>query len=559
MEINEKPICLNELFSEGQRYQIPRFQRYYAWRKKNWKQLWLDIHNKLSANKKPHFMGVIITAGGAAKLVNARHNVIDGQQRLTTLSVFLCAMRDVAKEKKFAGDWCKNITDKFLIYPSGKGVEKFNILLRYRNRAEYESLINGTATGENADEGILGAHAFFVGCISDHVGNGEGAVQKFKKLEEFVGSNLVFVSIALDKGENIYKIFKSLNSTGQLLSHGDLIRNHVFSSVSPKQEGDFDRDQWQPLEDQFGRGNEFNEVDFTSFLRHSIQRRGIYVPPKEVSAKFEEKYGNPCTPEDIVRELNPLADHYLWFTQSCPDPSVEVAIKMVRDLPVRGMVAPLLLRLLELYHDGNILTKDDLIASAKDVAGFVLRRYICGEDSRSYQEWCCDLCGQLGEGRNALKEIREFFREKGWPDDKDFKGSFVERKTGRYGRAILNALSGFQQDGEPVDLTACSIEHVMPRTPEDGWQRDLGNNWESDHEKWLHTPGNLTLLKDGFNKGMKNAPYKVKKAYFARSNVSLNNYFASVNQWTAAEIKARGEKLAEAAIKIWPKAPPKSK
>ena len=567
MEISKKPICFEKLFSRERRYQIPRFQRYYAWRKKNWEQLWFDIHDKLSANKKPHFMGVIITAGGVAKVGEDAdyHNVIDGQQRLTTLSVFLCAMRDVAKEKKIAGDWCKNITDKFLIYPFSKGAERFKILLRDRNRTEYENLINGTAGGKGANEGILGAHAFFAGHISDHVGNGKGAVQKFKELESFVGTELVFATIALDKEENIYRIFKSLNSTGRPLSHGDLIRNHVFSSVFSQQQEEFDLRQWQRLENQFGEEEKFDEVEFTSFLRHSVQRKDGYVPLNAISEQFARKYGNPCKPEEVVGDLSSLTDDYLRFVRDdspFPLSDVEAAIKMVRDLSVQKMVAPLLLRLLELHRAGAI-KKDVLIASVNDVAGFIFRRYVCGKHSRGYGRLFGSLCATLREGENALGVIRNFLDQKGWPKDGEFKNAFVGAKIGEgnYDRAALEALVKNKQQGvESINLKECDIEHVMPQKLTDDWKRDLGSKWEEVYEKWLHTPGNLTLIKDSLNRGgMKNHPYKEKQKFFAQSKVSLNSYFKDIPAWTEEAIKTRGDVLAGLAAKIWPGPPPKSK
>ena len=562
MKIRDRHI--KKLFDEVRQYQIPLFQRYYTWREKHWKQLWDDIVEMLKA-KKSHFMGVLVTAlppTDDAPESRIRH-VVDGQQRLTTLSLLFCAMKDIAKDNSFVGDFHKKIKDEFLVHPDGEHAGEYKILLSYRNRGEYQSVVKGE-DGEDAG-GIRDAYGFFVKNISKYIGSGEDAVDKFKFLKDFVETKLVFGLVALGEDDNANKIFKSLNATGKSLSESDLIRNHVFWSISPDRQERFDRQEWAPLENKFRSAEgAFDRNEFTSFLRHSIQRKDGYVPPKAVSEKFEEKYGNPCTPEEIVKELSRLTGNYLCFVRddtpfSASD--IEAAIKMVRDLSVSQMVAPLILRLLELNSAGAI-EKDVLIDSVKNIAGFVFRRYVCGESSRGYAKWFCALSAKLDEGTCALSTICDFLVEKGWPKDGKFKDAFVvgEMGKGKYARVALETLEkNEQQPTEPVGLRQCDIEHVMPQTLTDNWKLDLGGErkWNAVHEKWLHTPGNLTLVGRTYNRGvLQNRPYKEKqKCLVEESKVSLNSYFKGVSAWTEAEIEDRGKKLADAAAKIWPGPP----
>jgi hypothetical protein len=195
------------------------------------------------------------------------------------------------------------------------------------------------------------------------------------------------------------------------------------------------------------------------------------------------------------------------------------------------------------------------------VKGFVLRRYICGESSRTYYLWFVNACGELGDA--PLENLRDYLASKGWPGNRQFVENFVRYPVyqGKYSREVLEKLEReAQTESERVVLEECHIEHVMPQTitdDDDGraWKGALGEDWEEKHEQWLHTPGNLTLVGHDYNEGMQKKPFDQKQPVLADSKIYLNEYFegleADSSGWNVDAIRERGRELANAAAKLW--------
>ncbi|MCA1594759.1 MAG: DUF262 domain-containing protein [Acidobacteria bacterium] len=276
---------LQTTLNTAYQYVIPVFQRYYSWKEKDWQQLWNDVVELLEPENKDrnHFMGALVLVPGEnmPKQVPTYY-VIDGQQRLVTLSVFLCALRVLAT-KAGTTQIVQEITDSYLLHPHRQGFQRFRVYPRQRDRDAY---LHAVLQDGVPQAGITGALEFFINRIEEAIAEGVSLFDLYNAIT----SRLDFVHITL-KGENPYGIFKSLNSTGVELSEADLIRNFFFMGVPTAEQDDFDDTLWAPLENKFSMdGGGLDGTLFSEFLRHFLMSDGQYVSPKSTFQEFEATY-----------------------------------------------------------------------------------------------------------------------------------------------------------------------------------------------------------------------------------------------------------------------------
>ncbi|HEY7404280.1 MAG TPA: DUF262 domain-containing protein [Candidatus Angelobacter sp.] len=227
---------LRATLTEQKQYVIPMFQRYYSWDKTDWEKLWDDISELRAARKpgKQHFMGTLVFVPESVSTLRVpSFLVIDGQQRIITLSLLLCAIRNLATQNGFA-DLADEITETVLIHSRKKGAERFRVYPRLRDREDFFASIDGGASGGMISQAVQ----YFAQQIKSEI-----EAQTESELNDFFNfllSGLMFVHINLDS-ENPYTIFSSLNSTGKELSEADLIRNFVFMHVPLETQDEFDK------------------------------------------------------------------------------------------------------------------------------------------------------------------------------------------------------------------------------------------------------------------------------------------------------------------------------
>lgn len=547
---------LQQLLHSSDQYVIPVFQRYYTWGTSNWEQLMEDIGELLDvgAEDRRHFMGSIVTVpdGHQPGSVPA-YQVIDGQQRLTTLSILLCVVRDVALSRGW-NELAAEVDENYLVHRFKKGRERFKVFPRLRDRAGYLALVDRT---ENAAGGqIEAAHRLF----TKHVEQLATSEPELRRFFTAIVTRIDFVAITLG-AENPYKIFRSLNSTGVDLTEADLIRNHVFMSMPIDDQDAFDDTLWRELESRFVRDGKLSGRDIEAFLRDALMRDGTYVGRDGTFEAFEHRFPNgKFDPKTVVAELTKVAKLYdvVRGAIAHADAEVEGTLRSIRELNVTTAY-PLVTALLE-RSSRNELPRTDLLVVLRGIASFVLRRFVCGLSSRAYSTWFVAACRELAD---PAKTVPAFLRAKGWPSDDEFKAKFVRFNLyqSKYDRAVLGALElAIQAKSEPVLLDGCSIEHVMPQTIDDAdddgraWITALGTQWRPMHAEWLHTPGNLTLVGADYNSEMSNRAFEIKKPVLAASKVYLNQHFKTdpVKTWSQGEIEARGILLADLAARVWP-------
>jgi uncharacterized protein with ParB-like and HNH nuclease domain len=544
------------LYSPSQ-YVVPVFQRNYRWEKPQWEKLWENLIEIQGADKVGnHFMGFLVFVPGLPQPgQNTTFYLIDGQQRLTTASILLAAVRNVANN---AGqpELTQEVNDYYLIHPLKRGEQRYRVLPKDSDRDSFLAVVNG----EPLANGRIGdALAFFEDQIASYCDSDEA---RLRRVFNTVCQRFEFMCATLET-ENAYSIFKSLNSTGVPLGASDLIRNFVFMHLRPEDQDDFDKRLWRPLEERFARDDgTLDEYFLSRFFRDFLMSiDGIgYVPLNATFERFEARYeATDFSPRDLAVVLTRNAAHYSVISGAVADADSKVtqALARLNDLE-SSTTYPILLALFERRASG-VIDSEQLARAISMLSGFILRRYVCGESSRGYGRMFAGALGNLQD--DPLAGLGAYLTQRVWPDDRRFEAAFVEFPLYQrgYAREVLTALERTRGHKEPADLERAQIEHIMPQTLTDAWRQELGKDADHLHSDWLHRPGNLTL--SAYNPELLNYPFATKRELYRQSNVSMTRELANYDRWTAEAISERGKKLAAEASQIWsgpPSLPPSS-
>ena len=275
---------LGQILYSPSQYVIPVFQRNYRWDRPQWEKLWISLRDIQSPTKTGnHFMGFLVFVPGLPQPgQHTRFHLIDGQQRLTTSSLLLAALRNVARDLK-QHDLAEEVHGDFLVHPRKKGDDHFRLLPKEHDHENYLALVTGKAepTGRMAD-----ALDYFEQQLAAMA---KDDPQALRRVFDAACQRLEFMCATLE-AENAYNIFKSLNSTGVPLGSSDLIRNFVFMHVAPDEQDEFDSEYWTVLESRFSDATGRLEEDrFSRFFRDVLMMDGRYVQPKDTFA-FESRH-----------------------------------------------------------------------------------------------------------------------------------------------------------------------------------------------------------------------------------------------------------------------------
>ncbi|QDU87949.1 hypothetical protein Pla175_13160 [Pirellulimonas nuda] len=554
MEASAKPVA--KILHSSDQFLVPFFQRAYKWGPKNWNQLQGDLWGLMEDGRHgKHFLGPLVcTADGGMPGEISAYQLIDGQQRLTTLALLLAGLRDVAQEHEFA-TLAEKINENYLIHKHERGLQRYKLVPRTGDREVFVAIVDQKPFDRQSSLQIVKAYEFF-GKHIRRLAQAEGE-KGLARLFESVTSGLYLVVIVINE-ENPYEIFESLNSTGLPLAESDLIRNYLFMHVAQDDQQEFHDEHWDPFEKMFDAADGFPAVDATSFYRNFLMRRGAYSKPKATFVDFKAYCEETAlTPPQQVGELKRFAalELLLHRPTTCRNKQLTNRLTQLAAMDV-ATCHPLLLNLLDRQGRGD-LGEEALIGCLDDLASFVLRRSICGENTRGYSKWFPEAIRAIQD--DPREDLRGYWFRRGWPDDRTFVDSLVAfpvyRREPKKCRLVLGVLESNHGHKEKVDPSTLSIEHVLPQTLSGRgaaeWKKALGADWESLHSQWLNTLGNLTLT--GYNSDLSNKPFAVKREAYLESNVSLNKYFKNCQQWGADEIEQRGMKMAAIVVELWPR------
>ncbi len=520
---------------------IPIYQRVYSWEKEQCKQLWDDII-KIGGDDKMdgHFIGSILYVINEIKHSDNAVLITDGQQRLTTITLLLTALRD------HWGDKRKDIEDHYLINSDKDGDKKFRLILSDSDKDTLLYLIDKDRRKPSEPSSkIVENFKLF----EEWVSNTNELETIFKGLEK-----LMIVEIALEKGKDDPQlIFESMNSKGMELTQTDLIRNYILMGLEPEKQKIFYKKYWRAMEEEF----EQNEKWFDRFVRHylTIKTREIPNINKVYVALKDYRQKEGIGIEDLLKDLQKYCGYFCQIVfKKEADKDLNKALGFLVDLEM-DVIYPLLLELYSDYSDG-VLSKDDFRRSIALIESYICRRAVCGLGTNSLNKVFPSFTKHIQKDE-YFKSLKVHFgsltEKQRFPNNDEFKDCFITIDFYRFKKRniFFERLENFDRK-ERVYTHEYTTEHIMPQTLEEEWKKDLGENFQAIHDKYLHTIGNLT--KTGYNSEYSNNSFQEKRDMekgFKDSPLRLNQSLRDLESFGEEEIKKRANDLVDLALKIW--------
>ena len=547
---------LRALLEGQQHYVTPLFQRPYSWQRNDWETLWDDIIETYRFTPDGgHFLGSIVSKSqpGTPEGVSP-YIVIDGQQRLTTLSIVIAALRDrVGEADPEAG---KRITDLCLINKYAKDEYHYKIRPTQADRAAYFAVIDGNGNSANEDEPnrIREAYEFFFDALGKGAVEEEDELIDLTRLERLLLDEVEVVSITLGDHDNEYRIFESLNWKGAPLSQADLLRNYFFMNIpADKQQALYD-DVWLPMQAMLDSNS------LADFFRYQYMSSGNFVREKDIYLKWRSDLDR-LQADDLAAKMRELAG-YAQYYKRLIDPKAEpdaVARERLERLNRWGgqTMYPFVLWLYE-GAGGRGVDSTEVSRVWRLIESYLVRRLFCGIPTAGSNRFFMELVTQVPDG-NIVEAVRQALAQpsgrRRWPNDKEFKEGLLtyglyEGSRSEQRRLVIETFEQDYAHKEPSELRGLTVEHIMPQDLTDEWREALGPDAESIHSILLHTLGNLTLT--GYNPELSNRPFDEKRRLFQDSNLAMNREIGGEVEWGPEQIRSRAEHLAARAIVIWP-------
>ncbi|MCY4073424.1 MAG: DUF262 domain-containing protein [Chloroflexi bacterium] len=579
--MHTKKVTLSDILSSQRQHIIPVFQRPYSWTQRNWSELWSDIQALVvERDKSPeHFLGpMIIDHGDTGSYVPEKYLVIDGQQRLVTLSVLLCTLRDIAKRHEI--DHFASSVEDFLTFKTTEGKAERRLLPRSADKSAFEKVLNRTQSAQDNKQQIVKAYRYFHNQIRKELRDDER--DTFTYLNDMftvIVARLKFVSITLEANDDPTKIYESMNFKGKLLLVSDLIRNFVLMHLpNGDMQDEFFDDVWEPFEKLFAQ-NDDDQLDAKAledfYYRYLISRKG-YFAKRVVYSKYkvhlseflergESNLKHPDHLASLVAEQSRFAEYYRRIMQPNRFETDQDLITTFQRFGYLGArtATPFIMSLYARYEDRqnpNHISKQVFLQMMKALESFIIRRWIMVWRTRGYSE---DFAEAVKRSE-SLQALSAYFQDIGWPADNEIREALEDfqlySSDSNRCRLILEELEYSFGHKELVDLSnrdRIQIEHVMPqKTPLSAeWIDMLGENSTESQKKYCHTLGNLTLT--GYNQELGTKSFPEKKKEYSKhgmgSHLELNKFILSKERWTENEIKERTRLLVEKVIGIWPR------
>ena len=551
-------IFFPKIINGASQFVIPVFQRDYSWAEENCRQLWKDILLIAQApGERGHFIGsVVYIQSGDSNAGFSRWLLIDGQQRMTTLTLLMAALRDHIIETGWSTDGdgpvAKKIDAYFLRNPLEDGEEEFKLQLRRHDNATLKAIIAGSPLPDAPSANLRENYELF-----------RDLLKEADPAKVYAGINrLMLVDVTLERGmDDPQLIFESLNSTGVNLSASDLIRNFILMSLTEKDQTRLYRDYWGKIEDLF-RGS---DRVFSNFIRDylALRSRSAKLERSDlVYTAFRRAFGgigqDPDALEALLVDLLRRARQYAAFAVGSGTDERARAFAQLRHLA--DVPAILIMRLLEVQEVHKTLPETQLLEALRLIESYLLRRAVIGAQSRGYGLEFAKLAYRI-EDTQPLASLKAALARMpaayAFPEDAEFERALLEGDL-YHKRVCKQVLDGLENrdSKEQSDTSAYSIEHIMPQNEKmpEPWRQMLGEGWKGVHQTWLHRLGNLTLT--GYNSTYSDKPLAEKQTIehgFQQSSVRLNQDVRDAPVWTEVQMRARGERLATRALDIWPR------
>ena len=557
MKGDAKPL-VQFLDGTEKHYIIPVYQRNYNWKIENCKQLYNDLIKVIKDKRESHFFGSIVYSSyeghGSSDFL-----IIDGQQRITTISLLLLAVINLVKDEilKFEDQKLQEkIWETYLI---DKYSETNKIRLKHvKHDAEaFEKLLFETKEEYDYSSNVTQNYLYYYNRIKD---------LKELNLDEiyFAIKKLIVIDIFLGKEDNAQLIFESLNSTGLELEEGDKIRNFVLMSLEPKIQEVFYKKYWHKIE-------QYTNFDVSNFIRDYLTLKQNRIPSfKYIYIDFKEYVESNKYETEVV--LKDLLDYSIIYknilNSSIGNNNVNAVLARINQMEMT-VTYPFLLSLFQ-YAKTNLLDTNEITGVLEVIEVYLFRRFIAGIPTNALNKIFMTLhkdVMKLKKESDSYFEVLKYIllSKTGnglFPNDDEFIRSFstknlyhISPKNREYLFERLEAGNNIETSNiiEKMREGIYSVEHIMPQTLTPQWKKELGENAEEIHLKWLHRIANLTIT--AYNSKYSNRSFAEKRDLqdegFKESGIRLNQYIAEFNNWTERELEERQKNLDDKVLKLW--------
>lgn len=541
------------------RYIIPVYQRKYDWKLENCRQLYDDLKKIVQDKRDSHFFDSIVSSvvPNGSKI---EYHIIDGQQRLTTITLLLLAIRNLIAQKKISSDEGRldeQINQRFLVSPWAK--EDDQIKLRpVKSDREALAKLFGEEEDYDPTSNLTLNYRFFCDQILKEeipVDDLYGAIGK-----------LEIISITLDQGDNAQLIFESLNSTGLALTEGDKIRNYILMGQAPKDQSKLYDVYWTTIERCTGN-------DVSGFVRDYLSVKQQVTPTiSNVYRIFKDYAENTRLPiETLLEDLRRYArlfEKLLTCKSGLKSQKLDDCLYRMARLDI-VVTRPFLMEVLRLNQD-NKLTVDDVLQIFLITENYLFRRNICEVPTNALNKIFLNLNREILRYDNTADNYVQKFiyallskKESGrFPDDEEFTTALstkqVYQMRGKYKAYLFERFENFgtietKDVYTHLDNNVYTIEHIMPQHLTPAWTEALGANASEIHTTWLHRLANLTLT--GYNPNLSNKTFKEKRdskeGGYKASGLKMNQKISNKESWGLTELEERNDEMIALAKKIW--------
>lgn len=543
----------------SKRYVIPVYQRKYDWKEENCRKLYEDLKKIVVDRRDSHFFGSIVSSvvGSGA---TTEYHIIDGQQRLTTVTLLLLAIRNLIGSKKiFAKEprLDEQINERFLISKWAKEDDRIKLRPVKSDRDALHRLFGDEEDYDHSSNLTLNYKLFCNLILKEEI--------SVDDLYSAIGK-LEIISITLDQGDNAQLIFESLNSTGLALTEGDKIRNYVLMGLPPKDQSKYYDNFWDKIE-------KCTNKDVSGFIRDYLSVKQQITPTiSNVYHAFKEYAENAKLPIDtLLGDILRYARFYeklLVCKSGLGEQKLDDCLYRMMRLEI-VVTRPFLLEVLRLNQDGK-LSADDVLQIFLITENYLFRRNICEVPTNALNKIFLNLNKEILRYDNSVDNYVQKFiyalrskKESGrFPDDEEFTDALAAKQVyqmrGKYKAYLFERFENYgtietKDVYTHLDNNVYTIEHIMPQHLTPAWTESLGANASEIHETWLHRLANLTLT--GYNPNLSNKPFQEKRdaeeGGYKASGLKLNQKISIKESWGLPELEERNNEMIALALKIW--------
>lgn len=546
MKIDARECTILDLFqSRNEVYYIPVYQRRYEWGKDQWEALWEDI-DELDIDEQ-HFLGsIVVVPPSNLKKDFTYFEIVDGQQRVTTLFLFLIAIRNRYKELNEVVDYI----DKDLLYSSYMRTISIKLKMGRLDKENLENLINDKIEKVNLKSNIYRGYEFFKNKLN------QMEVKSIDCLTDKILKNIHVVHICANSHKDAFRLFETLNNRGLELSSIDLIKNYLLSKCATISEVELNVtiDIWDELM------RYIDDIDKIRFFRqYLLCREGRYFPETKLYERYKELIDKQESMEILVEDILAKAKIYLAICKV--EYGIESVDRYLNNLVNIGASTSYTF-LLKVFSEEGIsdIDKIDII---KMIEVFAIRRGICGWSTNTIDRIYTNLTTVNLAEKDYKDKVKEILRNEA-PLDSEFGekfrlNSFRQSNQTKY---ILEQLEYYltKDTGEKTvrNRSNVHIEHIMPQTITTKSSKNQFGDWQvylgedaAKHKEYVNRIGNLTLLGAALNIKVSNNPFEAKKLYYRKSDMYMTRELCNYDEWKIATIEKRSNRLAILALKIW--------